>query len=135
VYRSLDAVRGAAIATIFAIVFVVLAVLPGRTEIPAIIWTPIWVIGTWRAWQRGVHLGKGGVTVVGLLATKRIPWTDIERFALMPAGRYPNVGHVVRSNGRPAVPVLAILASRDRPEDAQRTIDTLNDELAKHRVA
>lgn len=117
------------------VVFIVLAVLPGRSEVAAIVWAPIWVVGTWRAWRRGVHIDANGVTVVAFLASKRIAWTDIERFALMPAGRYPNVGYVVRTHGKPPVRAMGIIGPRDNPEEAQRNIDALNDELAKHQGA
>jgi Bacterial PH domain len=127
-------VRAAVIATAVTAACVVIAVfVPGKADIAGIVWAPVWAVGSWRAWHRGLRVGDSGVTVVGLLVSRRIAWSDIEEFALLPAGRYPIVGHVVRTRGRAAVPIMGIIGSRGRPQTAQRQIDELNDQLSTRR--
>ena len=47
----------------------------------------------------GIRADRDGVTIVTLFLSRRIPWRDVDHFAVLPLGRSPNVGHVVLRDG------------------------------------
>jgi hypothetical protein len=134
VYRTRDAVVGALIWSASTLGLVVLAVVPGRAQVGGYVGAPLFALCAWRAWQMGAHVDDGGVKVVGFLFSRHVAWADIERFAVMPAGRYPYVGHIMRFHGPPVI-VMAISTSRGKTEkhrlEAQQPIDELNGLLAQ----
>jgi hypothetical protein len=92
---------------------------------------------TWRLWTLGLHVEADGVKVVGFVLSKRIRWEDIDHFAVLPWGDYPYVGHIVRRDGGPPIPVKGLAAARAerfRP-GVQKPIDELNRVLAGWREA
>jgi hypothetical protein len=91
---------GVAIGTIATGVFVYLATRGGGGEIPACICAGVLLLATWRAAMAGIHVGSGGVKVVGALTTKRVRWEQIEHFTIGPRGVYPCTGHVILRDGR-----------------------------------
>ena len=48
----------------------------------------------------GIRPGTGGVTVATLFLSRKVRWSDVSHFAVMPLGRYPYVGYVVLRDGR-----------------------------------
>ena len=138
VYRTIGTVHAAVAATAMTVGFVVLALVPGRAEVAGYVLAPLFALWTWPAWLMGVRVDDSGVKVTGYLLTKRIPWPDVERFAVMPAGNYPYVGHVIRTNGRRPVVIMGISTGRGKSEkhrlEAQKPIDQLNAALADWRA-
>ena len=130
VYRTGGAFAGAVLMTAITAATVVLALVPGRAEAVGYVFAPLCAIATWRAWNWGVHVGTNGVKVCAQFFAKHIAWADIDRFALLPAGRYAFVGHVVRKDGHRPVMILAINADARR---AQEPIDLLNQALDEWR--
>ncbi|MHB1570649.1 MAG: hypothetical protein ACYC0H_15795 [Solirubrobacteraceae bacterium] len=139
-YRSSGTTRSAAALTVFLGAIVVAAVVPGKLQVGAWVFLPFWLIGTWRTWNLGVHIEADGAKVVGVLLTRRVPWHEIEGFDIRPLGGYPYIGHLVRRDGSPALPILA-LASPGRPKwrmehfrrQVQRPVDELNRIVDQHR--
>lgn len=135
-YRSISATRGAVFATVLLVVFIIIAVVPGKGQVVGFIFAPLWLIGTWRVWHLGVEVEDDGVKVVGVLISKRIAWGEIDHFEVRPWQRYPYQGHVVMKNGR-VIPILGIgAAGRPKRRDeihrlqVQEPIDRLNGVLA-----
>jgi hypothetical protein len=92
----------------------------------------------WRFWRVGIYTEATGIKIVGMLAAKRVPWSDIDHFEVRPVGRYPYVGHIIRTGGRP--PLFALFAlSTSRPATEQKRlriqgpIDDLNHALTDWR--
>jgi len=81
-----------------------------------------------------MQIGAQDVKVVTFFATRRVPWSEIDHFAVMPLGRYPYVGYVVRRDGQ-KLPTFGLSTSSWAREGAslQRPIDELNKVLADRR--
>ncbi len=84
---------------------------------------------TWRALICGVHIDPGGIKVVGFFVTRRLPWADIERFAVLPRGSYPWIAHVIVKGRHRPLPITGIGAGRGekRRPQVQRRVDELNE--------
>jgi Bacterial PH domain len=136
VYRTHDSLVGAAIFGAGAVVWAVIAIT--HREVAGYVWAPLFALGAWRMSRLGAHVDDAGVKVVGFLTSRRIAWPDIDHFEVSPAGRYPYVGQVVRTSGRPSVTIMGISTPRGKTEkhrlEAQAPIDGLNDELANWRA-
>jgi hypothetical protein len=104
-----------------------------------LIFAVVWGVWTWRALQVGAYARNDDVKVVGFVFSRRIPWSAIESFAVMPAGRYKTVGHVVRKGHHPPIPIFAISPGGWRGKDpvgrAHRQIEQLNERLGEWRSA
>ncbi|HWE10855.1 MAG TPA: hypothetical protein VG325_16000 [Solirubrobacteraceae bacterium] len=89
---------------------------------------------SWRMWNVGMQVGAQGVKVVTFLGTRRVAWGEIDHFAVMPLGRYPYVGYVVRRDGQ-KLPTFGLSTSTWARDGAsvQRPIDELNTVLADRR--
>jgi hypothetical protein len=130
------------IATAIMIGLVVVAVVSGKGQIVGLIFGVPWLLLTLRAWSTGVHVDANGVKVVGFLLSKRVAWDSIDHFAVSPAGSSPYVGHIIRRDGRPPMPIVG-LASAGRPKSklerfrlqAQEPVDELNRVLGDWRDA
>ena len=138
VYRTRDASRALAISTVVTLALVALAVVPGRAEAAGYVGAPLWAIATWRAWRLGVHVDESGVTVSGVLYSRRVAWSDIDHFAVMPSGSYPYVGHIVRSDAGRPVAIMSMSAPRGKSDahrlEVERPVDELNGLLAAWRT-
>jgi hypothetical protein len=92
-----------------------------------------------RLWVMGAYVEADGVKVVGFLSSKRAAWADIDRFEVLPSGRYPYVGHVVRRGGHTPIVIRAMAAGRTKTEKhrlaAQEPVDLLNEVLNEWRLA
>ncbi len=83
----------------------------------------------------GAYVNDDALKVVGILGAKRVVWGDIERFAILPRGRY-SVAHLILDDGRRPLPILAIDAGGSTEKNRRRiqaTVDQLNEVLADHR--
>jgi hypothetical protein len=140
VYRTVSTVRASWGATAVMIGLVVLAVVPGKAQLFGVIFGIPWLIATWRAWILGVYVEPACVRIVQYVTSRRVPWEDIDRFAVMPAGNYPFAGYIVlRAKHRPIVLAGMGAAARPNPEakrlQVQRPIDELNEILEEWRQA
>jgi hypothetical protein len=138
VYRSVSAVYGALPVTAASAGLVIAAIVPGRGELAGVILAPLFFVIAWRMWLLGVHVEADGVRVVGIVASKRVPWEEIDRFEVRQWQRYPYVGHVVLNSGRAAIPIVAITTTGPRGKEwtrrqAQAPVDRLNEALADWR--
>jgi hypothetical protein len=137
IYRSVSTTRGAVFVTAVLIGLIALCAVPGRAQVVGYIFTPIWLVGTWRVWRLGVHIEAGGIRVVGSLFSRKVAWKDIDHFEVRPWLRYPYQGHVVLRGGRAPIPILAISAGGRKNElhlrQVQEPIDRLNEALADWR--
>ena len=92
-----------------------------------------------RMWRVGIYVEPTGVMVVNYFWTSRVPWGDIDRFALRPAGQYPYVGHILRSNGGRRVVIAGIETPPGESEEhrlaAEAAIYPLNQALEAWRRA
>jgi 50S ribosomal subunit-associated GTPase HflX len=74
----------------------------------------------------------------GPTASGWIPWADIARFAVEPAGPYPYVGRLIRKDGKPGVTIVGTgTGTRDTKYNrrtAQKPIDLLNKRLEQWRA-
>jgi len=135
VYRTIGTVHAAVASSVMTLGWVVLALIPGRAEIAGYVCAPLFAAWTWPAWRMGVRVDTEGVKVTGYLVTKRVYWRDVERFAVLPAGPYPYVGHLIRTGGRRPIVIMGISTGRGKTEkhrlEAQRPIDELNEQLVR----
>lgn len=126
----------ASIAT--GIIFFLVALAGGRAHGVWFAAAAVMLLLAWRAWMVGIRVSSDGVTIANVVLSRRVPWDDIDHFAVMPMGRHPYVGHVVLRDGR-SFGTLGI-ASSPRQNEAgrlrvQRPIDELNAVLAERRAA
>jgi hypothetical protein len=117
--------------------FLVVGVTAGRGRIAAFVAGALLLLAAWRAWGAGIRVGTDGVKVATLLLSRRVPWSDIDRFAVMPLGRYPYVGFVVLRDGR-KFGTFGLSTSAGQSErkrlHVQRPIDELNEILGDRRA-
>ena len=141
VYRSVGTMRAAVLSTAGMVGIIVFAFVRSRgDELLVSVVTMLSILWTWRSWTLGVYTDDRGITVRGVVRSKRIAWTDIDHFAVMPAGNYRFVGHVVPRDGRHPRPILSIAAANwpnpDKKQlQAQGPVDELNLALARWREA
>lgn len=125
--------------TTLAIVWVVLAIVPWAAQDVGFVFAPLCLVLTWRFWIWGVHIEPNGPKVCGLVVTRHVAWADVDRFAVLPAGRYPYVGQLIRKGHQPPIVILAISSSGGETEGArgraQGPVDQLNEILTEWRQA
>jgi hypothetical protein len=137
VYRTRGQFVGIVAGTLFAAGAITLAVLPGKGQIAGWIFVVPLTYLAYRAWLFGVRVRDDGIVIGAFLSSRKVSWSEIERFTCEPSGPYPFVGRLIRSDGGRPLIMSGIDAGR-RPTkksriDAQATIDLLNAELARHR--
>jgi hypothetical protein len=129
VYRSVGTFWGAIALTVGGAVFLVVGVTGGRGRIAAFVIGALLLLAAWRMWVAGIRVDAEGVTVGTFLLSRRVSWQDVDRFAVMPLGRYPYVGFVVLRDGR-KFGTFGLATSVGKSErkrlEVQRPIDELN---------
>jgi hypothetical protein len=94
-----------------------------------------------RLWRSGARVEPDAVVIVGYLMSRRVPWSDIERFEVRPNGQWPYAGFLIRrSSSRPLLISALAAAGRpkskldDRRQAVQGSIDELNKVLEESRL-
>jgi hypothetical protein len=104
-----------------------------KAAIVGLVFGPLCAVLAWRFWLAGVHVDSDEVRVNGYLFSKRIPWSEIERFTVEQAGPYPYVGRLIRKDGKPPVVLVGTGTGTRKTEynrvTAQSPIDLLNRRL------
>jgi hypothetical protein len=81
----------------------------------------------------GIRAGTDSVTVATLFSSRKVPWSNVDHFAVMPLGRYPYVGYVVLRDGR-KFGTFGLSTNAGESETkrlhVQRPVDELNQMLA-----
>lgn len=142
VYRNDPARLVIGFINLMAVGWVIAALFPGPQQglcIGAAVLFVVWAV--W-IWQYGVHVTSRGVTLATQLRATRIPWSEIERFELVPLSAKSYVFAVVKK-GEKRMVVSTALATPERPEavvehrkrEIQAVIDELNDLLAAQAAA
>jgi hypothetical protein len=137
VYRTNDALWVVAVYNIVAVGWVVAALFPGPAQgfcIGAAAFFVIWAAWTW---QYGVHVTRRGVTVATIVRAKRVPWSQILRFEVVPLSDVRYAFAVIERGERRMV-VSSALCTPRRPEakvekyrrQIQSVVDELNQLLA-----
>jgi hypothetical protein len=84
----------------------------------------------------GIRAVADGVVVATFVGSRHFVWSEVDRFAVMPLGRYPYVGYVVLRDGR-KFGTFGLSTSVRQNEDnrlrVQGPIDELNQILEQHR--
>jgi len=86
----------------------------------------------------GIRVGSDGVKVVTAFLSRRVSWDEVDRFAVLPLGRFPYVGYVVLRDGRKFGTFGLSTSSRQTEANrlrVQRSVDDLNQVLAERREA
>jgi hypothetical protein len=137
VYRSVGTLWAAIGLTAGGAGFVVVGVTAPRRGIDVVIMAALVLLMACRMWVADIRVGPDGVKVGSLLRSRKVPWSDVERFAVMPLGRYPYVGCVVLRDGR-KFGTFGLSTSAGHSEGrrlhVQRPIDELNEILAERRA-
>lgn len=132
VYRSLATAWAAVGALVGAAVFFALALTGGRGSIAAYVVGGLLLLVAWRMWISGFRVGTDDVTVATLFRSRRVSWSEIDQFVVLPLGTYPYVGYVVLRDGR-KFGTFGLSGSARKTESnrlrVQRPIDELNAEL------
>lgn len=136
-YRSPGTAYTAIATFVGTIVCAVEGIQPGKGRWVLVIGAVTLGLMSWREWTGGIRTRPDGVKVIGMLVSKRIPWREIDHFAVLPMGRYPWVGHVVLRDGRQIGSVALSLAgppsTEKRISRLQGKIDELNQALEQSR--
>lgn len=141
VYRTREVFVGVAMNATATVGFALLAILShtSSARVAGLIFAVVWCLLTWRSLRLGAYAESADVKVVGFVASRRIPWAQVESFAVLPAGRYKTVGHVIRKGAHRPIPIFAINPGswwgRDPVDRAQQQIEQLNERLAEWRAA
>ena len=137
VYRATDMLRAAWLMTALTIGSFCLVLVP-KAAIVGLVFGPLCAVLAWRFWLCGVHVGPDGVRVNGYLRSTRVAWTEIERFAVEPAGPYPYVGRLIRKDGKPPLILVGTGTGTRKTKynqvTAQKPIDLLNQRLEQWRA-
>ena len=131
VYRAGGTTWAAIGGTVGTLIFLLVAIFATKDTIAGAVVAAFLALMSWRMWNVGIQVGAQEVRVVTFFLTRRVPWSEIDRFAVMPLGRYPYVGYVIRRGGRkfPAFGLSTSSRARDGAS-VQRPIDELNTVLA-----
>lgn len=133
--RSSSSIRGALLAALFAVAFVVLGVVTsGNGNFVWWIFVPFFLLMAWRVPSIGYRIGSTGVTMVSLFGSRDFNWKEIDHFAILPMGNYQNVGQVVLKDGR-QYGTYGVSGARweQSRQDVQRRVDELNNALTAWR--
>jgi hypothetical protein len=133
VYRSGGTTLAAIGAAISTAVLLAVAILSQRGHVAAAAIAAILALMTWRTWNAGIQVEQDGVKVAPTLASRKVPWPEIDRFAVPPLGRHPYVGHVALRDGRRFGTFGLSTSSRKTEHNClaiQRSIDNLNAALS-----
>jgi hypothetical protein len=118
--------------------FGILAITGGRGKIAALVGAVLLFLLAWRLWMAGIRVGSDGVKVVTVFLSRRVSWDEVDRFAVLPLGRFPYVGYVVLRDGRKFGTFGLSTSSRQTEANrlrVQRSVDDLNQVLAERREA
>lgn len=138
VYRTGDAKVVVAFYNLMAIGWIVAALFPSPAQgfcIGAAVFFSIWA--AW-SWQYGVRVTSRGVTVATIVLAKRVPWSEIERFELVPISNIRSEFAVVKRGARRMVVSSALSTPAKPPEkvaryrrEIQAVVDELNQLMAE----
>lgn len=128
VVRGENASRYAWASGVTAVAFGVVALGSDKARVVGTVWAVVMLCLCWRIRTMGVHMGLTEIKVVGVVSTKIVPRTDVERFEVAPLGQYPQAAWLVKADGS-KLPIIAI-AVRGKGEEyrqrVQRPVDELN---------
>jgi hypothetical protein len=117
-------------------VFLIVGFTGGRGQVAALVIAALLLALAWRMSMVGIQVGDGSVRVATLLLSRRVLWSDIDHFAVLPLGRFPYVGYVVLRDGRKfgtfGLSTSSCKTDQNRRQ-IQRPIDELNRVLANRR--
>jgi hypothetical protein len=120
-----------------AVLFAVLAASGGRGNVVAAVVAGLLALLAWRMAMVGIRVRTDGVVIAATFLSRSVPWQDVDRFAVLPPGRFPYVGHVVLRNGG-KLGTYGLSTSARRTESnrlrVQRPVDELNRILADRRM-
>ena len=109
VYATRSQTHAVAICVVWVLLFALLAVFSTQRHghLAWSIGAAVGLVALWRAWSGGVHVDPDGIKVVGVLGSRRVEWSDAERFAVLPAGTRRSVtcsskGTTVRCRSLPS---------------------------------
>jgi hypothetical protein len=138
VYRSVATTWAGVGSLAGAAVFFALALTGGRGSVAAYVIGALLLVVAWRMWIAGFRVEADSVKVVTLFRSRRVSWSEIDHFAVMPLGTYPYVGYVVLRDGR-KFGTFGLSASSRKAEAnrlrVQRPVDALNQVLADRRAS
>ena len=80
--------------------FLIIGFTGGRGQVAGLVVAALLLALAWRMSMVGIQVGDGGVTVATLFLSRRVLWSDIDHFAVLPLGQFPYVGYVVMRDGR-----------------------------------
>jgi len=115
-----------------SLAFAIFAVASKNGHVAGGIAALVTLYGGVRLWRMGARVEPDAVVVVGYLTSRRVPWSDIERFEVRPNGQWPYAGFVIRrSSSRPLL--ISALTAPGRPksrlEEGGRRVQGPIDEL------
>jgi hypothetical protein len=124
--------RVAAAVALMALGFAIFAVASKNGHVVGGLAAVVTLYGSVRLWRMGARVEREAVTIVGYLTSRRLPWSDIERFEVRPNGQWPYAGFLIRrSSSRPLL--ISALTAPPRPksrlEDGRRRVQGAIDEL------
>ena len=135
-YRSPGTLWAAIGVTAGGLVFVAVAAASSSGRVAGAVIAAIALLVAWRIWVSGIRVDDRGVTIGTTLSSRRFAWSEVDRFTVMPLGRYPYVGYVVLRDGR-KFGTFGLSSSVRRSEknrlQVQGRIDELNRLLAGRR--
>ncbi len=142
-YRARGVWRAGLLADVTCVCFAVLAVVgSGRAHVAGGVAAALFFAWSFPAWRAGLYVYADGVKVCGIVLSKRVPWSDIERFEVRAAGNWPYVGFIVRRGGRRPISIAALSTPgwpKSRFETfrarVQGPVDELNQLLAQWQEA
>lgn len=138
VYRAVGTTWAAVGGAGGAVIFAAVAWHAGRGQAVTIAAAAVLVLMAWRFWNAGIHVLPEGVKVATVFLSRKVAWEDIDRFAVMPLGRYPYVGYVVLHDGR-KFGTFGLSTSARKTEknrlQIQGLTNALNEALAQWRAA
>ncbi len=86
--------------------------------------------------RAGIRVQPDGVKLVGaLFGARRVAWSDLDHFAVMPRGRYPHTAYAVLKDGR-KYSVLALSAAGEAEASRaqiDQAVEALNQALDRNR--
>ncbi len=140
-YRARGVWRAGLLAEIAVVCFTVLAVVGSeRAHVAGGVAAALFLVWSIPLWRTGLYVYADGVKVRGIVFSKYVPWSDIERFEVRAAGNWPFVGFIVRHGGRRPISIAALSTPgwpKSRFETfrarVQGPVDELNQLLAQWR--
>jgi hypothetical protein len=135
-YRSPGTLWAAVGGTTVAVVLLAIAATGVRGWVAVLVGGIAMLLLAWRMWMVGIRALADSVVVATFVGSRRFAWSEVDRFAVMPLGRYPYVGYVVLRDGRKFGTFGLSTSVRQNEKNRRRVqgpVDELNQVLEQHR--